>query len=166
MFQDIETDIAEKTMGIYTVPAEGHGPDGPGDGFFADVGVVLKGVEVLHNLQSVSHACVVLNGLIYTLNLSNPKSLKYIWGISENPDGHGLNQAFTKTTGAETQIAPVIWLVIKHLHRTYLFLFLSLFSNSDRILCLNDLEKNLFVKCASVKYFVFLLGSKHKFSPL
>ncbi|KAL7835662.1 hypothetical protein SRHO_G00280090 [Serrasalmus rhombeus] len=52
-----------------------HGPDGIGDGRFADV-VVLEGVEVLHNLQSVSHACMMLYGLIYALNLSYPKSLK------------------------------------------------------------------------------------------
>ncbi|XP_070410627.1 sterile alpha motif domain-containing protein 3-like isoform X3 [Nothobranchius furzeri] len=74
--REAEADIAEKTMGIYTVRAEGHGPDGPGDGRFADVGVVLEGVEVLHSLQSVSHACVMLYGLIYALNLSYPKNLK------------------------------------------------------------------------------------------
>ncbi|KAL6459427.1 hypothetical protein MHYP_G00329120 [Metynnis hypsauchen] len=78
--QDIESmaeaDVAEKTMGIYAVRAVGHGPDGQGNGRFADVGVVLEGVEVLHNLQSVSHACVMLYGLIYALNLSYPKSLK------------------------------------------------------------------------------------------
>lgn len=61
---------------IYTVRAEGNGPDCPGDGRFADIGVVLEGGEVLHNLQSVSHACVMLYGQIYALNWSNPKSLK------------------------------------------------------------------------------------------
>uniref|UniRef100_A0AAR2JIM3 Uncharacterized protein n=1 Tax=Pygocentrus nattereri TaxID=42514 RepID=A0AAR2JIM3_PYGNA len=70
--REAEADIAEKTMGIYTVRAEGYGI---GDGRFADV-VVLEGVEVLHNLQSVSHACMMLYGLIYALNLSYPKSLK------------------------------------------------------------------------------------------
>uniref|UniRef100_A0A3Q1G6E9 Uncharacterized protein n=1 Tax=Acanthochromis polyacanthus TaxID=80966 RepID=A0A3Q1G6E9_9TELE len=77
--REAEADIAEKTMGIYTVRAEGHGSDdsdGPGDGRFADVGLVLEGVEVLHNLQSISHAYVMLYGLIYALNLSYPKSLK------------------------------------------------------------------------------------------
>ena len=62
-------------MAIYTVRAEGDDPDGPG-GSLADVGVVLEGVEVLHNLESISHACVMLYGLIYALNLSYPKSLK------------------------------------------------------------------------------------------
>lgn len=32
----------------------------------------------------------------------------YIQGVPENPDGPGLNQAFTKSTGTDTQIAQVI----------------------------------------------------------
>ena len=59
-------------MAIYTVPAEGDDPDGR----LADVGVVLEGVKVLHNLHSINHACVIMYGLIYALNLSYPKGLK------------------------------------------------------------------------------------------
>ncbi|XP_035997198.1 uncharacterized protein LOC118564170 [Fundulus heteroclitus] len=72
---EAEADVAGTTMAIYTVQAEGDDHDGPG-GLFADVGVVLEGVEVLHNLQSINHACVMLYGLIYALNLSYPRSLK------------------------------------------------------------------------------------------
>lgn len=55
IFQDIEcseaeAEVAGTTIAIYTVQAQGDDPDGPG-GRFADVGVVLEGVEVLHNLQ-------------------------------------------------------------------------------------------------------------------
>ncbi|KAK5906173.1 hypothetical protein CgunFtcFv8_002062 [Champsocephalus gunnari] len=73
--REAEADVAGTTMGIYTVRAESDDPDGPG-GRFADVGVVLEGVEVLHNLQSINHACMMLYRLIYALNLSYPKSLK------------------------------------------------------------------------------------------
>ena len=59
-------------MGIFTVRAQD-----PADGRFADVGVVLEGLEVLHNLESVSHACVMLFGLIYGLNLNYPRNLKH-----------------------------------------------------------------------------------------
>ncbi|KAJ8353407.1 hypothetical protein SKAU_G00209740 [Synaphobranchus kaupii] len=76
--REAEADISEMTMGIYTVRMQG---DGPGDGRFADVGVVLEGVEVLHNLQSISHACVMLYGLIYAHNLSYPKSLKHTFEV-------------------------------------------------------------------------------------
>lgn len=69
---EAEADIAGTTMAIYIVRAEGDGPGGQ----LADVGVVLEGVEVLHSLQSINHACVMLYGLIYALNLSYPKSLK------------------------------------------------------------------------------------------
>lgn len=80
IFQDTEcseaeADVAGTTMAIYTVEAEGDDHDGPG-GLFADVGVVLEGVEVLHNLQSINRACIMLYGLIYALYLSYPKSLK------------------------------------------------------------------------------------------
>ncbi|XP_063753608.1 uncharacterized protein LOC134873730 isoform X2 [Eleginops maclovinus] len=73
--REAEADVAGTTMAIYTVQAESDDPDGPG-GRFADVGLVLEGVEVLHNLQSINHACVMLYGLIYALNLSYPKGLK------------------------------------------------------------------------------------------
>ena len=81
IFQDIEcseaeADVAGTTMAIYTVQAEGDDHDGPG-GLFADVGMVLEGVKVLNNLKSINHACVMLYGLIYALNLSYPKNLKY-----------------------------------------------------------------------------------------
>ena len=38
--------------------------------------MVLEGVEVLSNLESVNQAIVVLYGLIYALNLNYPASLK------------------------------------------------------------------------------------------
>jgi len=41
-----------------------------------DIGVVIDG-EVLNGLQSVAHACAMLLGLIYALNLSYPSELKH-----------------------------------------------------------------------------------------
>uniref|UniRef100_A0A3Q2DF45 Uncharacterized protein n=1 Tax=Cyprinodon variegatus TaxID=28743 RepID=A0A3Q2DF45_CYPVA len=63
-------------MAIYTVRAEGDDPDGPG-GCFVDVGVVLEGVEVLHNLQSINHAWVMLYGLIYPLKKTLKNTLEF-----------------------------------------------------------------------------------------
>lgn len=76
---EAEADIAGTTMAIYTVRAEGDGPGGQ----LADVGVVLEGVEVLHSLQSINHACVMLYELIYALNLSYPKSLKNTFEVHQ-----------------------------------------------------------------------------------
>lgn len=42
-----------------------------------DIWVVIEGVEVLDELPSVAHACAMLFGLIYALNLSYPSELKY-----------------------------------------------------------------------------------------
>lgn len=41
-----------------------------------DIGVVIEGVQVLGNLQSLAHVCAMLFGLIYALNLSYPSELK------------------------------------------------------------------------------------------
>ncbi len=68
---EAELGIAQTTMGIYVIRAEGAGPgDEP-----TDVGVVLEGVEVLPNLKNVTFGCVMLFGLIYALNLNYPKGL-------------------------------------------------------------------------------------------
>ena len=58
-------------MGVFTVRAS----DLDADGRFSKVGVVLEGVEVVSNLESVNQAIVVLYGLIYALNLNYPVSL-------------------------------------------------------------------------------------------
>ena len=72
VLQDIdssEAELAQMTMGIYTVQSAN-----PGNGCFA--GVVLEGVTVIPNLPSVTMGCVMLFGLIYSPNLSYPKDLK------------------------------------------------------------------------------------------
>lgn len=70
--EEAESGIAQTTMGIYVIRAEGADPgDEP-----ADVGVVFEGLAVLQNLQSITHGCVMLLGLIYALNLNYPKDLK------------------------------------------------------------------------------------------
>lgn len=79
--QDIEcieakADVSEMTTAIYTV-------QGDSEGRFAGVGVVLEGAEVLHNLQSVNHASMMRCGLIYALNLSNPKNLKNTFEVHQ-----------------------------------------------------------------------------------
>ncbi|KAG1960242.1 hypothetical protein F2P79_006193 [Pimephales promelas] len=76
---DAESLIAQTTMGIYVIRAEGAGPEEEP----SDVGVALEGVEVLQNLPSM-----MLFGLIYALDLNYPKYLKCTF---ENPDGTGYN---------------------------------------------------------------------------
>lgn len=41
------------------------------------IGIVIEGVQVLNDLPSVPHACAMLFGLIYVLNLSYPSELKH-----------------------------------------------------------------------------------------
>eukprot|EP00064_Thunnus_orientalis_P020496 superscaffoldBa00005660_g20634 len=70
---EAESGIAQTTMGIDAIRVEGASPE---DEMYADVGVVLGGVEVLQNLQSITFASVMLYRLLYALNLSYPKDLK------------------------------------------------------------------------------------------
>ncbi|MEQ2166117.1 hypothetical protein GOODEAATRI_024393 [Goodea atripinnis] len=42
-----------------------------------DIGIVIEGVKVLNELPSIAHACAMLFGLIFTLNLCYPVELKY-----------------------------------------------------------------------------------------
>uniref|UniRef100_A0A3B1IXZ8 Uncharacterized protein n=1 Tax=Astyanax mexicanus TaxID=7994 RepID=A0A3B1IXZ8_ASTMX len=42
-----------------------------------DVGIVIEGCTVLQDLGDVANGCAVLLGLIYCLNLSYPKDLRY-----------------------------------------------------------------------------------------
>uniref|UniRef100_A0A8C4ST76 Si:ch211-155o21.3 n=1 Tax=Erpetoichthys calabaricus TaxID=27687 RepID=A0A8C4ST76_ERPCA len=71
---DILRDQQMTTMGIYVIKVEG------GDiGVYTDVGIVIDGVIILDNLNTVAIACAMMLGLIYALNLQYPKELKYYY---------------------------------------------------------------------------------------
>ncbi|XP_028430573.1 uncharacterized protein LOC114553561 [Perca flavescens] len=67
-----ETELERCTMAVFVIREEEDPLQPP-----QDVGVVIEGVEVLNKLPSVTHACAMLFGLIYALNLSYPGELKY-----------------------------------------------------------------------------------------
>ena len=60
-------------MAVFVIRKEGEGLQQPPE----DIGIVIEGVEVLHELTSVASACALLLGLIYTLNLAYPKPLRF-----------------------------------------------------------------------------------------
>lgn len=45
------------------------------------VGIAIEGTEVLFGVPSVAHACAYLMGLIYALELSYPKKLRYTFEV-------------------------------------------------------------------------------------
>lgn len=47
------------------------------------IGIVIEGVQVLNDLPSVPHACAMLFGLVYVLNLSYPSGLKYTFDAQQ-----------------------------------------------------------------------------------
>lgn len=46
-----------------------------------DIGIVIKGVEVITGLEDIARACSVLLGLNYALNLDYPSQLKYTFEV-------------------------------------------------------------------------------------
>lgn len=59
-------------IGIYMMKHPGGDADQPPE----DVGIIVKGVQVLQELQDVGSTCSLLFGVIYVLNLSYPSDLK------------------------------------------------------------------------------------------
>uniref|UniRef100_A0A3Q3ML27 Uncharacterized protein n=1 Tax=Mastacembelus armatus TaxID=205130 RepID=A0A3Q3ML27_9TELE len=69
---EAEREREQMLLGVYAVRHEGVEPtDSP------NVGVIIEGCEVLQDLRDVASGCALLLGLIYCLNLSYPKDLKY-----------------------------------------------------------------------------------------
>ncbi|CAI5659841.1 unnamed protein product [Oreochromis niloticus] len=65
--------MEQLTLGVYVVRHEGaNSADTP-----EDIDVIIEGCTVLQALSDVAKGCALLLGLIYSLNLSYPKHLKY-----------------------------------------------------------------------------------------
>ncbi|KAL7831297.1 hypothetical protein SRHO_G00308000 [Serrasalmus rhombeus] len=72
-----QRDLEQLTMAVFAICREGEvlqeSPE--------DIGIVIEGVEVLHELTSVASACALLLGLIYVLNLAYPKPLRFTFEV-------------------------------------------------------------------------------------
>uniref|UniRef100_A0A8C4E7H2 Uncharacterized protein n=1 Tax=Dicentrarchus labrax TaxID=13489 RepID=A0A8C4E7H2_DICLA len=67
--------IEETTLGICVVKHR-DATDRP-----EDIGIVLEGQVVLHDLDNVALAVAMLFGLMYALNLNYPPELKYCFEV-------------------------------------------------------------------------------------
>lgn len=65
-------DVEQLLNGIYSITVEGGDATTP----LANGGIVIEGVEVLHELGDVATACALLMDVIYAQNLSYPQKLK------------------------------------------------------------------------------------------
>ncbi len=59
-----QRDLEQVVFGIYSINAEGGDATTP-----VDVGIVIEGVEVLHDLGDIASACALLMGVIYAMTL-------------------------------------------------------------------------------------------------
>lgn len=64
-----------------------------------NIGVVLEGVKVLEDLDSIPQATVMLFGLLYCLNISYPSTLRYTFEVLQKIimelDGNKLSNKVT-----------------------------------------------------------------------
>lgn len=72
-----QRDLDHVVFGIYSINVEG----GDATTIPADVGIVIEGVEVLHDLGDLASACALLMGVIYAVNLSYPQELKTFFEV-------------------------------------------------------------------------------------
>ncbi|CAB1457278.1 unnamed protein product [Pleuronectes platessa] len=73
----VERELQHIILGIYSINVEG----GDATTSPADVGIVIEGVEVLHDLRDIASASALMMGFIYALNLSYPKELKAFFEV-------------------------------------------------------------------------------------
>lgn len=64
-------------MAVFVIRKEAEGLQEPPE----DIGIVIEGVEVLHELTLVASACVTPLGLIYALNLANTKHFRFTFEV-------------------------------------------------------------------------------------
>uniref|UniRef100_A0A3B1IFF3 Uncharacterized protein n=1 Tax=Astyanax mexicanus TaxID=7994 RepID=A0A3B1IFF3_ASTMX len=74
---DAQGDLEQQTIAVFVIRRGGGGAQEPPE----DVGIVIEGVTVLHELSSVASACALLLGLIYVLNLAYPKPLRFSFEV-------------------------------------------------------------------------------------
>uniref|UniRef100_A0A667XD35 Uncharacterized protein n=1 Tax=Myripristis murdjan TaxID=586833 RepID=A0A667XD35_9TELE len=65
--------MEKAVLGIYVGGREGAEVTDPPE----DVGIIVEGCAVLQDLRDMANGCACLFGLIYCLNLSYPKDLRY-----------------------------------------------------------------------------------------
>lgn len=79
--QDMEDEstrqaVEEMVMGIFVVREGTDASDHP-----EDVGIIIEGIEVLTDLDSVALGFAMLFGLTYALDMSYPLELKYTFEV-------------------------------------------------------------------------------------
>lgn len=80
MFEDVEDNqeaMQQMILGVFAIKKEGAEPTDS----LEDVGIIIEGVEVLHDLDNIANAVAILFGLIYSLDLSYPTKLKYTFEV-------------------------------------------------------------------------------------
>ncbi|KAF7691454.1 hypothetical protein HF521_011751, partial [Silurus meridionalis] len=72
--ENIQRHLQKTPMGIHVINKEGGEV-----GHFDVIGIYVGGVIILDNTFFSAQACALMLGVVYALNLSDPKELKYYY---------------------------------------------------------------------------------------
>lgn len=99
--EDNQETMEQTILGVFTIKKEGAEPTDD----LEDVGIIMEGVEVLHDLGNIANAAAILFGLMYSLDLSYPTKLRYTFEVLQKVvlelDG---NQLSTKAQVLKTKL--------------------------------------------------------------
>lgn len=87
--------MEQTILGVFTIKKEGAEPTDD----LEDVGIIMEGVEVLHDLGNIANAVAILFGLV-GLELPN-KAKVHIWGSTNSCDGTGWQPPLNKGSSAK-----------------------------------------------------------------
>ncbi|XP_056447174.1 uncharacterized protein LOC130383143 isoform X2 [Gadus chalcogrammus] len=79
-YQDVSKDVIEQDIkdGVIKILVLGSAAEGAPP---TDVIIVVDGTEVLGGCKTLTNACILLMGFVYSLNLSYPPKLKYTFEV-------------------------------------------------------------------------------------
>ncbi|KAI5628776.1 k31, partial [Silurus asotus] len=77
--ENVQKDLQKTPMGIHVINMEGGEV-----GHYEVIGIYVEGVIILNNIGFSAQACALMLVVVYALNLSDPKKLKYYYEFMQN----------------------------------------------------------------------------------
>ncbi|KAE8289517.1 hypothetical protein D5F01_LYC11219 [Larimichthys crocea] len=105
---DVQRDLGQVTMAVFVIRKEGEGLQDPP----ADIGIVIEGVEVLHELTSVASACaLLLDHAKHPTTNTPPYTAQRGDSVAERNKATQLRRRFrgrasSETNSVETELSP------------------------------------------------------------
>ncbi|KAI5613970.1 k31, partial [Silurus asotus] len=84
--ENVQKDLQKTPMGIHVINMEGEEV-----GYYEVIAIYVGGVIILNNIGFSAQACALMLGVVYALNLSDPKELQYYYEFMQKVYGGKLS---------------------------------------------------------------------------